>query len=364
MANFEVKLHKVEISTHPKADLLELAKVGGYISIVPKGVYKTGDLVVYIPEQAIVPENILEEIGLVGKLGGRKKNRVKAIKLRGVFSQGIIYPNKGNWSLDTDLKDILGITKYEPVIPACLAGEVSNAGLEYTLKYDIENIKRFPDAIQEGEQVQITEKLHGTFSMFSAIPSSWVDETSDIHLKLIDGRFAVSSKGLGHKGLVFKDNKVNEKNIYLQTAKKLNIFEISGILADRYNTIVILTGEIVGAGIQDLSYGFSKPEFRLFDVAIGKERVDKRFLDHQELVDLCKEFNIKRVPLLYVGAFSHDVLMKYTNGKETMSGNSEHIREGVIVKTLKEKYTEGLGRTMLKSVSEDYLLRKNGTEYS
>ena len=364
MASFEAKVYTLTVLPHPEADRLELAQVGGYLSIVPKGVYKNGDLAVYIPEQAIVPEDILVEIGLVGRLGGKAKNRVRAMKLRGILSQGIIYPNKGNWKLGEVLNEELGIIKYEPVIPASLAGEVSNVGENLTIKYDIENHKKFPDVIQEGELVQITEKLHGTFSMFSAIPTSWMDETSDLHEKLINGRFIAASKGLGAKGLVFKDNEKNSRNVYINAAKELSLFDFIGVLADRYDTIVTVAGEIFGRGIQDLGYSFTKAQFRLFDVAIGNERVEKRFLNHEDIENICKEFGIQRVPLLYVGEFSQEILDKYTNGLETVSGTESHIREGVVVKPLVERYYSGLGRVMLKSISEAYLLRKNGTEFT
>lgn len=361
MATFEVKTHTVTITEHPNADALELAQIGGYSSIVPKGKFQTGDTVVYIPEQAVVPEDIIEELGLTGRLAGKNKNRVKAIKLRGVLSQGLIYPNKGNWAVGEVLTDTLGITKYEPPIPACLAGEVANVSQDYTIKYDIENFKNHPDVLQEGELVQITEKIHGTFTMISAVPSSWIITDAD---KLVEGRYIVASKGLGTKGLVFKDNEKNANNLYLKTAKELGLFEKVGELADRYGTIVTIAGEIFGQGVQDLQYGFDNHQFRLFDIAVGKERVAKRFLDNEDVEAICNEFSIDRVPVLYVGEFSKEILDTYTNGKETVSGKESHIREGVVVKPLKERYSEGLGRVMLKSVSEAYLLRKGGTEFN
>ena len=361
MATFEVKTHSVTITEHQNADALELAHIEGYSSIVPKGKFQTGDTVVYIPEQAIVPDNIIEELGLTGRLAGKAKNRVKAIKLRGVLSQGLIYPNKGDWAIGTVLNDILGIIKYEPPIPVGLAGEVANVSQDYTIKYDIENFKNHPSVLKNGELVQITEKLHGTFTMISAVPSDWVITDAE---KLVDGRFIVASKGLGSKGLVFKDNEKNANNLYLKTAKDLGLFEKVGELADRYGTIVTIAGEIFGQGIQDLQYGFTKPEFRLFDIAFGKERIEKRYFDNDIVESICKEFDIQRVPVLYVGEFSKEILDKYTNGKETVSGQSTHIREGVVVKPLKERRSEGLGRVMLKSVSEAYLLRKGGTEFN
>ena len=38
---------------------------------------------VYVPENVFLPEDLIDEIGLTGKLAGSKRNRVKAIRLRG-----------------------------------------------------------------------------------------------------------------------------------------------------------------------------------------------------------------------------------------------------------------------------------------
>jgi len=90
MATFEVKVYKLKIEEHPDADSLELAVVGDYRSIVRKGSFKTGDLGIYIPEGAVLPDWLIEKMGLTGMLAGKDKNRVKAIKLRGVLSQGLV----------------------------------------------------------------------------------------------------------------------------------------------------------------------------------------------------------------------------------------------------------------------------------
>ncbi len=92
MATFECKVYKLTIEEHPNADVIELARVGDYYSVVRKGQFKTGDMGVYIPEGAIVPDWLLLRLGLEGKLAGKQRNRVKAIKLRGVLSQGLIFP--------------------------------------------------------------------------------------------------------------------------------------------------------------------------------------------------------------------------------------------------------------------------------
>ena len=92
MADFAVEVLPLRIEPHPEADRIELAVIGEYRSVVQKGRYHDGDLVAYIPEASIVPDALIEEMGLTGKLSGSKKNRVKAARFRGVLSQGLCYP--------------------------------------------------------------------------------------------------------------------------------------------------------------------------------------------------------------------------------------------------------------------------------
>ena len=388
MSTFECKVYKLTISEHPNADAIELAQVGDYRSIVKKGDFKTGDLGVYIPEASIVPDWLLEEIGLTGKLAGKKRNRVKAIKLRGILSQGLIYPvdkeyegvytvwnggkNKGTRNPETtlfvgdDVAEFLDIEKYEPEIPTSMSGEVFNA-FGMTLKFDIENIKKFPDVFEDDEIVSYTEKLHGTWCCFGYHPNN------DFPI--------VTSKGLSDRGLAFKFNEANEKNLYVRMYNHLvNVVDDEPIsILDRfrvsYNYVFkeeedehdvgafYILGEIFGSGVQDLTYGDIPKDFRIFDIYVG-EPGKGRYLDNGIVETICKFMGVEFVPCLYRGPFSKESLAKYTDGKETASGLGAHMREGVVVRPQHERRHEEIGRVILKSVSEKYILRKNATEYT
>jgi RNA ligase (TIGR02306 family) len=393
MAEFQAKVYALKIEEHPNADALEVARVGDYRSIVRKGQYKTGDLGVYIPEQAICPLWLIRELGLEGRLAGKAQNRVKAIKLRGVLSQGLIYPvvpeddkynthivikdDKGVANRDRigrlvgveegdDVTEELGITKYEPIIPASMSGEVHGAA-GCTLKYDIENIKKYPDVLEDGEMVMITEKLHGTWCCFGYHP---------------DHGPIVTSKGLSARGLVFKLSVKNElQNLYVRTLDSTveqdfnsrNIIERAAwYLQMNYlnreiglpkETPFYILGEIFGRGVQDLHYGQEKPAFRIFDVYVGNPG-QGHYLGYDDLIDFANDDEIATplVPVLYVGDYSKEIVDHYTDGKDSIGGFN--IREGVVVKPCEERSHDELGRVVLKSVSEDYLLRKGGTEYN
>lgn len=364
MSTFEVKVTKIEVEPHPGADRLELCKVGDYRSVVTKDQYKTGDLVAYIPEASELPLWLQKELGVDGKLAGPKHNRVKAIRLRGILSQGLVYPAREYWKEGDEVSEELQITKYEPPVPAALAGEVFAGGSNITIHYDIENYKKVPTLLRDGDEVVFTEKLHGTFACFACLPD---------HLQTTEsGHLAVTSKGLGAKGLCLKDNERNATNTYMRVAKSTNILEKvrKAFDLEKVGPVFVL-GEIFGSGIQDLTYDANASSdktvgFRIFDIFVGIPNKGGYYLDDSTLDDVCNILGINRVPILYRGPFSKELLVKHTTGKETVSGKARHIREGIVVRPRLERFCAGLpsNRLQLKSVSEDYLTRKDGTEYN
>lgn len=360
MAEHEVRVVAVTIEPHDNADALEIARVGDYRAVVGKGQLATGDLIAYIPEQSLVPQPLLVELGLVGRLAGKEKNRVKALRLRGVLSQGLCYPARPGWREGDDVTEELGIFKYIPPIPTMMSGAVYAAGLDRTLRYDIENIKRFPELFVPGEEVVFTEKIHGTWAQLGVMSAE--------HAHPEHGSLVVASKGFASRGLAFiPDSPENESNLYLRVARHLDITERVGAL-DVVSEPVFVLGEVFGAGVQDLNYGASTAQdevlgFRVFDVYVGSPGRG-RYLGDAELEGAVSAMGLVRVPVLYRGPFSAEVLTAHTRGREQVSGRGRHLREGVVVRPQVERRHPLIGRAQLKSVSEDYLLRKGGTEFN
>jgi RNA ligase (TIGR02306 family) len=187
MAEFAVEVVKLTIEEHPNADALELAVIGDYRAVVLKDQFKTGNLGVYLPEQSIVPEWLIVRLGLEGRLAGKQRNRVKAIKLRQQISQGLVVPLEGeselaneniliSVNLGDDVTEFLGITKWEPKIPTSMNGKCWNA-MGRTIHFDIENVKRYPEILQDGEEVIFSEKIHGctTFdTIIETVEHGWI----------------------------------------------------------------------------------------------------------------------------------------------------------------------------------------------
>lgn len=411
MANFECKVVRIEKkANHPNADRLTIYNIGGYNCIsnkLPDGSdrYNVGDLVVYIPENAVLPEWLLKEMDFwdnekgKGILAGKEGNRVKPLKLRGIFSEGVLYPchtmreHEEGFSVDKLLKsygyndntkfvfqkmskdgytgftpaiegqdyaDYLGITKYEQPIPATMGGEIFNGGTEIVVSYDVEPIQKYMNAFVEGEMFEATEKVHGTQTRFIFTKGYTNEETFGENKDIY-----IASKGQGDRGLFFKNNLSNANSYYVR-AFKLNDIENKVVNSELYKNSDMLTlfGETYG--MQDLKYGLENGHigYRLFDVYVGKPR-QGRFLNYEECKAFAVEIGIERVPSLFVGEYSYEKVMELTDGKTTLGKNKDQIREGVVIRPLNERYVDDLGRCFVKSVSQAYKLRKGETtEYN
>jgi RNA ligase (TIGR02306 family) len=326
MSSFKVEVVPVQLEKHENADTLSIAKVYGWNCVVRTDDFKNATLGAYIPLDSIVPDQ--PEWGFL-----KGHRRIRTSKLRGIISQGLLVPARPHWKLGDNVAEELGIVKYEQSEPPISLGQnddqVSAPSTFY--KYtDIENWKNYPNIINDGEDVVVTEKLHG---------SNW-------RAAILDDVFYVGTHRTARK--------YNPDNIYWKVAIKYDIEKKLRAAFPSDNGAFILYGEVFGR-VQDLRYGLNNDvDLRIFDVFSGG-----RYYDYEYLLRLCDELSLPTVPILYHGPFNNDVL-KLANGQAFQGG---HIREGVVVKPVIERWDKEVGRVILKCISDDYLLRKKGTEY-
>ncbi|MFG2818382.1 RNA ligase (ATP) [Kitasatospora sp. NPDC048365] len=354
MSTLRVTAERLTIHEHPNADALELAQVGLFRAVVAKGAYRTGEYALYIPEQSVLPAGLIEELGLTGKLAGSGADRVKAVRLRGELSQGIVCLPGALAGDDLaaaaesgeDFAERLGITKWAPPIPTSMSGDVE-AAPDLLPWVDIENLKRFPGVFEPGEPVVITEKLHGSCCLLTFHAAT--------------GTVQVSSKGIGAQGLALKED---ERNVYWRAVRAHRVGEVAARLAERLGASRVgVFGEVYGEGVQDLAYGSSARADRIgyaaFDVSAEIDG-QVRWLDAAELLD----GDLPLVPALWSGPYDAETVLRLAEGRETVSGRELHVREGVVVRPAVERYSPVLGgRAIAKAVGGGYLTRKGGTEY-
>ncbi|MFE2579137.1 RNA ligase (ATP) [Streptomyces sp. NPDC059378] len=354
MSTLRVTAEVLTVHPHPNADALELAQVGLYRAVVAKGAYRTGDAAVYIPEQSVLPAALIEELGLTGRLAGGNHDRVRAVRLRGELSQGLVCRPRALGDVDlacaaadrTDFAERLGVVKWVPPVPPTMSGEVESAP-ELMPWVDIENIQRYPDVFAPGEPVVLTEKLHGSACLLT------------YHAE--EDRTYVSSKGFGAKSLALKED---PRNLYWRAVRAHGVAEAAARLAGRLGARRVgVFGEVYGAGVQDLTYGADGRReslgYAVFDVSAEIDGTVV-WLDAAGL--LAGELPL--VPRLFEGPYDIGRVLEVATGRESVSGRELHLREGVVIRPATERYSPVTGgRAIAKAVSPAYLTRKGGTEY-
>ena len=359
-----------EIKPHPQADRLEICIVKGWEVISGIDNYSVGDIVVHIPPDSLVPQEWADKWEVTKYLSWNKrfpgKGRVRAAKLRGIVSYGFLVPNDSQAKVGTDLKEHYGIDKWEPPPPRNYGGPNSGkAHKQHPLFHQytkIQNIKNYPDVLEDGELVQISEKIHGCNCRLGLLrkeysgpwqwlKSLWWNLTKDTHeLAVGTHRIQRNLDDCGDFGIGLQDHSGIEKMFKAVVYQHYNLVDITTIHS------IILHGEIYGASLQDLKYNTpDKVKFRAFDISING-----KYVNYGVFSDLCERFMIPTVPLLYKGPYSLSVVEQLYTGKTTLGG--DHMREGIVIKPLREREDPKLGRVIVKAINPDYLCRKDGTE--
>lgn len=333
---FAVRILRVDsVVDVPKSDRLSLNRVLGYDCVTAKNEdgshrFSPGDRVLYIPEDAIIPDALLKEHGLWGPnretgiegglLNGPGGNRVKIAVLRKQISTGLIWPVPDDMADLPDMSDVterLGIVKHIPVLDErLLAMAMKFKPIE--LSYDIVRLKTYPNLLV-GREVVITEKLEGECQIALWMGGEEHDDLFD------DGRIAISSKGLARQGMCFRDVAEAKREPVVRAAINNDLFDKMHRLADILgrDRRIMLVSEAVGAGVKKLHYGHSEPSSRGIDI-----RVDGRWLPEDEKAAAMLRAGIERVPVLWRGIYDAQVLDGYREGNTTIGGT--HIREGAV----------------------------------
>jgi RNA ligase (TIGR02306 family) len=164
-----------EVKPIEGADNIELVIVNGWNAITKKGEYKVDDLVVVATTDAVIPQKLSDEIGVTNYL--RKGQRVRTIKLRGVYSECLIIPIgfvPKKYKYDgSDCMELLEVFKYEPPVRMVqLSGGRKfkyHQNPNFKVYYKFPNQKNVPDMFTEEDEVVITRKLHGTNARYGIV---------------------------------------------------------------------------------------------------------------------------------------------------------------------------------------------------
>lgn len=374
---------------------LELVKVMGWYLVAGKGNHKIGSKRVLIEPDSVIPLWLEDKAWEGSKISRPSNGRIRAIKLRGVISPGLLMSLE-DCGLDpltpvgTEVHDLLGIKKYVQPEQAQREARSKKQTLprrlhsDFVKMTDIENIKRYNYEFEDGETVDISIKLHGT-----SFRAGWAKTAYERFLPL----FVINTDRRGKKYIkwyiqenvrvlknrikkffrLMPENEfvVGSRNTELETMSDSfydenvwqTVSEHNG-LKDILNPGEFVYGEIVGTmksgkSVQkNFSYGF-KDELALFAYDV---RIDGRWLDRDEFYQFCNERGINTVTNIYRGPYSFDVIEKLRNDHTHPIDKHNPCREGIVVRPIKERISQRVGRLVLKAISDKYYLA-NTTEY-
>lgn len=364
--NFKVNLTKIrKILPHPNAERLEIAEVYGFNVAVQKGRYAAGDLVLYVPIDSVLSPAVEAIVFPPDSKIKLYNSRVKQIRIRSVFSQGLIVDPetvahllKSTFHEERDYAEELGITKYEPPTPTfqqpkVLKQRTRSRNSHFRDYGGLVNAKWEPDFFGT-EEVVITEKLHGTNVKFGKAPYE-VDTLIRRILKFFrltpkfesvygSNRTQIDGSYKGYYG----------EDIYGAVLKKINAF-------DKVKPGEFVYGEIIGPGIQkNYDYGFKEHFFVMFDVRVLQPDGTQKWLNPEEAEAYAAERGFAFVPVLYRGPYSKEIVDKCTVGSSCIDPNTK-VREGCVVKS-RYNYDDNQNKRALKSINPEYL-SKDQTDF-
>jgi RNA ligase (TIGR02306 family) len=356
-----------------KIDRLELARIGGWYTFVTKGKYKKGDMCLYLPPETVIPYP-LEQFWLGGSKFTLKNGRVRAITFKGVVSYGLLVgmPEVEKACLlagvsptlkDTDLVLALGIRKYEPPEEGAPSPRTDK---ERNRKNEHPDFKEYPSTkhlkncmsdLEEGEIISVSEKIHGSsvrLGWVASLRNSWLLKIWDMILLFLgftvpktweyvygSRRVQLSYKDKGYRNYYADGNTCIYKHVAEKYKNKVGLGDI-------------VYGEIYGSTFggspiqKGYTYGcFKWPEFVAYDV-----KKDGVFLSPKDFQEYCDVRGIPRVPVLYEGPFSLELVEKLAQGHSVLYPE-QLIKEGVVVRTIKERYGYS-GRVSLKVINPAY----------
>lgn len=313
-----------------EADRIEKISVLGWECVAKKGVFKEGDLCIYIEIDTLIPKYLLTD-----NLEDTEKIRLKTVKMRGQISQGLVLPINNNFYFDfmtwreeckfsdmeipeliegQDVTDLLEIEKYEKPIPLSMEELVKGNFPSFLSKTDETNIQSEPNLVSLiwGKPYYITKKMDGTSATYYKF----------------EGKFGVCSRNLELK---------DGNNIYWNMARK---YDLENIIKDG----MCIQGEICGPNIQKNKLGLKELDLFIFNCyAIkGRQYVEPKWL--------LSNYKLSFVPYIETGENFHHTFSELLKiAGETLYDNLTPA-EGVVVRSLDQKVS-------FKVLNSSFLLR-------
>jgi RNA ligase (TIGR02306 family) len=306
-----------EVKAHPNADRLDLVKVLEYQCVTQKGLYKDGDVICYVQ-----PDSVLPELPWTEGYRQYAPKRVKAVRLRGEWSEGIIIPLglienlipeispfTAHDHIGEEISEQIGVFHYEPPMPGDLNAK---GGLPFSIpKTDEERWENMKSKIPFGELVDVTLKVDG---------QSWT------------AYYDYDTKQFGVCGRTM-EYKLDSLNNYTRNAQKYFVEQRLRALCEAEQVSLCVRGESYGAGIQGLKlnpHAKLPVNLAIFSVYNIKEKKYENKGDLYYFDSVCNLLDLPTVPFLQRNVeLTQKLIDHYSKDIETIY---EEYFEGVVIK--------------------------------
>lgn len=348
-----------EIKPIEGADKIVLATIGGWNCVIQKDAYKIGDMVVVATTDAIVPQKLSDGLGVTNYL--RKGQRVRTIKLKGVYSECLIIPisfiPEKYKKEGIDCMELLEIFKYEP--PIKMVQLSSGRKIKYKdnpnfgIYYKFPNAKNVPNMFSSEDMIEVSRKIHGTNARYGIVKKSklsiWDRIKKLFGKEWAEYEFVIGShnveKGSDSQGYY-------DTNVWYEVNDKYKIKDKLWSYVKRYYTPYdlgsgfILYGEIYGEGIQKgYDYGIKGTKFVGFDICINGE-----YADVNEAFSIVSfSLDLDYVESLYMGPYDKEAIDMYVHNNYINGTKVPH--EGVVI-----KHISGQRNKIFKVINPEYLI--------
>lgn len=352
-----------EIKPIEGADAIEHVRVDGWWVVGRKGEFKVGDLAVYLEIDSWVTHELAPHLSK-GKepreFNGVKGERLRSVKLRGALSQGLLLPVDnidgtpfitGYWKEDgigtivtvkegDDVTEALGIQKWEPPIPAQLAGKIAGHFPSWLRKTDQERIQNcFNDVSSKfNDKWVIEEKVDG-----SSMTVGYRRNAGVIDEDGIDQQLVVCSRNLSLK--LDDDN-----NTFVRVAKETAILGALKV----YGRNIGISGELIGDGVQGNKYNVKGHRWLVFDILDVDKGEYVTYEERQKIIDDLNRLGAKleQTPLISIQRLTGETLESLLSLAESKSVvNPQAEREGLVFKNQK------IPDVSFKAISNRWLLK-------
>jgi len=360
------------------ADAIEIVMVNAWKVVSKKGEFKEGDLCVYFEIDSFLPvEKEFEFLrkSSYKKIGDLEGFRLRTIKLKGQVSQGLCLPlsvlekedemkigiSKQPWGDQlqlgpyddaivieegADVTAYMGVSKYEPPIPAELAGKVKGGFPGFIRKTDEERIQNLTKEYESmrDKHYYVTEKLDGSSATYYF--RDGVFGVCSRNLELADPGVFEPVTVVGDAGV----ERSNKENTFWKVARELYIEEKLGTLEENYS----IQGELIGEGIQGNPYKLKGHTVKIFNIF----NIDtQEYLSLDDMVHFLHNVNTDDKPLELVPIIHYDYklpnniseILSKAEGKSMLNKDTE--REGIVIRNRDKSIS-------FKAISNKFLLKQ------